>query len=116
MAAPRNRDHIKMPTAFAGANYTVFKTGTRSNSTHWQVTTRCTGCTAIPISGGRVSYLEPGGGNRFAMAYSAIKPVNPSSNTSTFGVHDAHAYWTHDFSGARNADFDALVAKNGGAR
>ena len=104
-----------MPVPFSGASYTVLKPGTRSNGSHWQVTFKCTGCTTIPQSSGRTTFLEPGGGNRFAMAYAASKPATPSSNTSTFSVHDAHAYWTHDFSiGAKNTDFEALVAKNGG--
>ena len=102
-----------MPTAFTGATYKVFKTGTRSNGTHWQITVHCAGCTSIPLSNGRLTYMEPGAVNRLAMAYAAAKPANPSSNTSTFGIHDAHAYWNHDFAGAKNADFDALVAKNG---
>ena len=102
-----------MPGPYAGASYTVFKTGTRSNSTHWQITLKCTGCTSIPVSSSRSSYLEPGSINRLAMAFAAAKPANPSSNTSTFSIHDAHAYWNHDFSKARNTDFEALVAKNG---
>jgi len=102
-----------MPTAFAGATYTVLKTGTRSNSTHWQVTAKCTGCTSLPNSGGRVSYLEPGGSNRLAMAFAGTRPANPASNTSTFVVHEAHAYWNHDFSKAKMANFEELVTKNG---
>ncbi|KAH7628357.1 hypothetical protein B0T09DRAFT_358563 [Sordaria sp. MPI-SDFR-AT-0083] len=99
------------PQSYTGATYTLFKTGTKSNSTHWQFTALCTGCTSWSADGGAVRYVQPSGGNRLAFAYSPTKPSNPSSPTSAITVHDVHAYWNHDFNTARNTNFEAAVQK-----
>jgi hypothetical protein len=57
--------------------------------------------------------LNPKGSNRLAFAYSAAKPSSPSSNSSSFPIHDVHNYWSHDFSQGSNADFANLLKKNG---
>ncbi|KAF2476612.1 CBD9-like protein [Lindgomyces ingoldianus] len=100
-----------MPTSYSDAIYTIFKTGTKSNSTHWQFTARCTGCTAFQGANG-YQVLNPKSSNRLAFAYSATKPSNPGSPDSGFVVHDVHNYWSHDFSSGANADFTNLVQKN----
>ena len=82
------------------------------NGTHWTLTAKCTGCSAFAGASGNV-ILTPTGSNRLAFAYCATKPTTPSSNTSSFAVHDVHNYWSHDFSQGVNANFDALVKKNG---
>jgi len=102
------------PQAYNGASYQVFRTGTKSNSTHWQYTAKCSGCTSWAGSSGRNTTLNPNGGNTFAFAYAAGRPSSPSSNTSSFPVHDAYNYWSHDFASSGNADFTDLVVKNGG--
>lgn len=109
----QNRSHV-LPSTYSGATYEVFKTGTRSNGTHWQFTAKCSGCTSYSGAGGSQRYLNPKGGNRLAFAYAAAKPSSPSSASSSFGVHDVFGYWTHDFSMAQNPSFNNLVTKNGG--
>ncbi|KAK3489053.1 CBD9-like protein [Neurospora hispaniola] len=100
-----------LPQTYTTATYTLFKTGTKSNSTHWQFTALCTGCTSWAADGGAVRYIQPNGGNRLAFAYSPTKPSNLSSPTSAITVHDVHAYWNHDFGTARNAGFEAAVQR-----
>lgn len=112
-ANPFCRSHVQ-PTVWSGATLEVLKTGTHSNGTHWQFTAKCTGCTSYQSSSGSTRYLNPKGGNRLAFAYSATKPSNPSSSSSTFSAHDVIGYWTHDFSLGQNPQFASLVTKNGG--
>ncbi|KAK3937594.1 hypothetical protein QBC46DRAFT_443089 [Diplogelasinospora grovesii] len=99
------------PTAYTGSTYQVFRTGTKTNSTHWQFTAKCTGCTSYQGDSGGMRYLSAQGGNRLAFAYSPTKPSNPSSNTSSFGVHEVIGYWNHDFSSGANPSFTSLVSK-----
>ncbi|TVY81062.1 Cellobiose dehydrogenase [Lachnellula suecica] len=101
-----------LPPVYSGATLQVFKTGTHVNSTHWQFTAKCTGCTAFTSSSGSKTVLNPTGVNRLAFAYGSAKPSTPSSSSSSFGVHDVYAYWNHDFSAAGNTAFSSLVAKN----
>ncbi len=107
----RARGHT-YPGPWSGSSLSVFKTGTRSNGTHWQFTAKCTGCTQFTTESGRNVILNPNGGNRFAFAYGAGRPSNPSSNTSTFNEHDVFGYWSHDFNSAKNDNFQSLVSKN----
>jgi hypothetical protein len=100
------RGHMT-PTVYSGATLQVLRTGTHTNGTHWQITAKCTGCTAF---GGKV--LTPTGSNRLAFAYAKAKPSNPSSSSSSFSVHDVTNYWSHDFAAAANTNFAALVTKN----
>jgi hypothetical protein len=102
-----------LPRAYAGSTYEIFKTGTRNNGTHWQVTAKCSGCTSYAYgSSSLINRLNPNGSNRLAFAYSATKPSNPSSNASDFGEHSVIGFWNHDFGSAANPTFTALVAKN----
>ncbi|KAK0612387.1 hypothetical protein B0T17DRAFT_405787 [Bombardia bombarda] len=98
------------PTPYSGVSYTVFKTGTRSNSTHWQFTALCKGCSSW-TDGSTTRYLQPRGGNRVAFAYSPNKPSSPASNTSAITVHEVHGYWSHDFTSAANTNFENTVAR-----
>ncbi|PGH09652.1 hypothetical protein AJ79_05618 [Helicocarpus griseus UAMH5409] len=93
-----------MPQPHAGSTYQTFTTGTRSNNTHWQVTTLCTGCTSWE---GRT--LNPSGQNRLAYATSPTPPSDPSSDTSPISVHDVTNYWTQDFSEGANQGFEGIV-------
>ncbi|KAL1855259.1 hypothetical protein Daus18300_011165 [Diaporthe australafricana] len=101
-----------LPAAYAGETLQVLKTGTKVNSTHWQVTMRCSGCTSWTTSSGGTTSLNPSGSNHLAYAYSTTAPTTPSSNTSSFGVHDLFGYWNQDFAQGQNSDFQALVSKN----
>ncbi|KAK1764473.1 CBD9-like protein [Phialemonium atrogriseum] len=98
-----------VPTAYAGATYQLLKRGTVVNSTHWQYTVKCTGCTQWGTKS-----LSPTGSHRLAMAAAPQGPSNPASNTSSFPVHTVHYYWDHDFSQAANPSFSSLVTQNGG--
>lgn len=113
-SSPPTSGHVT-PTSYTGSQYTLFKKGTKSNSTHWQFTALCRGCTAWNATADDPSsahYLSPRGGNRLAFAYSATKPSNANSPSSaTLTVHDVFNYWSHDFAQAANANFDATVAK-----
>ncbi len=100
-----------MPTDYSGATYTLFKSGTKSNGTHWQFTALCKGCTAWDAGSGSMRYLSPRGGNRLAFAYSPSKPSSVNSPSSTIPIHDVHGYWNHDFTAAANAGFDAAVSR-----
>lgn len=103
------------PPSYSGASYQVLKTGTHTNRTHWQYTAKCSGCTSFAGgSSNTKTTLNANGVNHLAFAYSATKPSNPSSSTSTIPVHDVYGYWDHDFSVAGNAAFATLVTKNGG--
>ncbi|KAM7193311.1 hypothetical protein V8F33_007854 [Rhypophila sp. PSN 637] len=97
------------PTTYNGATYTLYKTGTKSNSTHWQFTALCQGCTSWTVDGGVTRYLSARGGNRLAFAYS---PSRPASNTNAaIQVHEVHGYWSHDFVQASNDNWDAAIAR-----
>jgi hypothetical protein len=100
-----------LPTDYSLATYTLFKAGTKSNSTHWQFTALCKGCTSWDAGSGALRYLAPRGGNRLAFAYSPTKPSSPNSPSSTLAIHDVHGYWQHDFAGGVNAGFEAAVAR-----
>ncbi|KAK4102834.1 iron reductase domain protein [Parathielavia hyrcaniae] len=103
--------HIQ-PTEYPGAHYTLFQTGTRSNATHWQFTALCRGCTAWQAPGSASArYLNRRGGNRLAMAYSPTRPASANSPSSAIAIHQVHAYWSHDFAQAANADFEAVVQR-----
>ncbi|KXX73026.1 Cellobiose dehydrogenase [Madurella mycetomatis] len=99
-----------MPQPYSGAEYTLIRAGTKSNSTHWQVTALCRGCTSWQSSGA-TRYLSPRGGNRLAFAYSPSRPSNPTSPSSSIPIHEVHGYWSHDFSQAANPNFEATVAR-----
>ncbi|RDL31382.1 CBD9-like protein [Venustampulla echinocandica] len=100
------------PSAYADASYELFKPGTHVNSTHWQYTVKCTGCTSYNTATGSRRILNPSGANRLAFAYSGTRPANPSSNVSSISVHDVYNYWSHDFSIAGNPDFSSLMVRN----
>lgn len=103
--------HIQ-PVEYPTAKYTLFKTGTKSNSTHWQFTALCKGCSSWePGNGAATRYLSPRGGNRLAFAYSPSKPSSVNSPSSNLPIHEVHAYWSHDFTQAVNANFETAVQR-----
>ncbi|KAI1338158.1 hypothetical protein F5Y15DRAFT_133858 [Xylariaceae sp. FL0016] len=111
VASSRRSTSHTTPTPDSNAVLTVLKTGTHVNSTHWQMTAKCTGCTSFTGSSGTTKTLNPTGSNRLAFAYSKTKP-NSASTGATIQVHDVYNYWDHDFSTAGNTQFAALVQKN----
>jgi len=102
------------PTTDSSASYTLFKTGTHTNRTHWQYTAKCSGCSSFlgGSSSSTRTTLSATGTNHLAFAYASSKPSNPSSSTSSIPVHDVYGYWNHDFSVAGNAAFASLVSKD----
>lgn len=99
------------PQTYSQATYTVFKAGTKINSTHWQVTAKCTGCTSWTGRSGSKGTLKTRGESRFGWAYSLKKPSNPNSATSAIPVHDLGQYFSLDVTKGGNKDFAAAVAK-----
>jgi hypothetical protein len=100
------------PQSYAGATFTLLSKGNKSNGTHWQLTAKCSGCTTWTGSSG-ATRIDPNDSKRLGYACSASKPSSPGSNTSTIPVHDVYNYFTHDFSAGANANFQALLQKNG---
>ncbi|OIW24733.1 CBD9-like protein [Coniochaeta ligniaria NRRL 30616] len=101
-----------VPPAYTGAVYSILKTGTHVNATHWQITAKCTGCTQWGDDDIGVTTLDPTQQNPLAFAFSTVPPDTPSSNTSSFGIHDSIGHWYHDFAQGTNPGFTALVSKN----
>ncbi|KAK4448647.1 cellobiose dehydrogenase [Podospora aff. communis PSN243] len=99
------------PNAYTGATYTVYKSGTKINNTHWQVTAKCTGCSTWTQRDGKKGSINPKGNNRFGWAYSLKKPTNPNSATSAIPVHDLGQYFTLDVGKGVNKEFPALVGR-----
>ncbi|KAI1411568.1 CBD9-like protein [Hypoxylon sp. FL1857] len=112
VASIRRASSHTAPTIYSSATAQVLKKGTKSNSTHWQFTAKCSGCTQFTTTGSTVKTLNPSGSNRLAFAYAKSKPSQPSSPSSPINVHDLFNYWDHDFSTAGNANFDDLVNRN----
>ncbi|KAJ4373955.1 hypothetical protein N0V83_002694 [Neocucurbitaria cava] len=96
-----------------GATYTALTAGNKSNGTHWQYTVKCTGCTTYTGSSGGITRISPTGTTRFGYACASGKVSNPSSTTATIPTHDVYNYVSHDFSAGQNANFAALLLKNG---
>ncbi|KAK4171326.1 hypothetical protein QBC36DRAFT_367173, partial [Triangularia setosa] len=94
-----------VPGAYTGATYTVLPS-TNTNETHWQLDVLCRGCSEW--AGGS---LDPNGVNTLAWAKNTRIVNTASSNTSSFGIHDARGAWSHDFSQARipKGVFDAVA-------
>ncbi|KAH9863446.1 hypothetical protein IAQ61_009724 [Plenodomus lingam] len=100
------------PQQYPGATYTPLTTGNKSNSTHWQFTAKCTGCTSYTGSSGAVR-IDPNSSKRLGYACSPNKVASPGSPSSTIPVHDVYNYITHDFSAGANPNFAALLDRNG---
>ncbi|KAF1941532.1 CBD9-like protein [Clathrospora elynae] len=100
------------PQQYTGAAYTPLTKGNKSNGTHWQFTVKCTGCTTYTGSAGETT-VDPTGSKRLAFACASGKVSNPSSTSASIPVHDVYNYITQDFSAGANANFAALLSKNG---
>ncbi|KAI5807815.1 hypothetical protein DFH27DRAFT_607496 [Peziza echinospora] len=98
------------PDPYDGAVYTFLK-DTGVNETHWTLSARCQGCTRWEDLDGPVN-IEGEAEKVMAYAYSANPVYEPSSNTSSFDVHDHFGHWTHDFAGAKNSSFLTWVNAN----
>jgi hypothetical protein len=57
--------------------------------------------------------IDPNSSKRFGYACAAAKVSSPGSNTSSIPVHDVYNYVTHDLPAGANANFAALLQRNG---
>ncbi|KAK3682085.1 hypothetical protein B0T22DRAFT_275498 [Podospora appendiculata] len=103
------------PPAYTSANYTILKKGTHINATHWQYTASCNGCSSWGDADTGFSTLDPSAQTTMAYAYSNSPVDTPSSETSSFGIHDSLGHPIFDLSEGKNADFAAKVKKAGKA-
>jgi hypothetical protein len=101
-----------VPPAYPDATYTVLSKGSFVNATHWQITTKCTGCTRWGDESVGITTLEPKGQNPLAFAYGMYPVDTPKDNSSSFGIHDSIGHPIFDFGPAVNKNFGALVTKN----
>ncbi|KAK0709205.1 hypothetical protein B0T26DRAFT_653749 [Lasiosphaeria miniovina] len=97
------------PPAYPQANYTVLKTGTHINATHWQVTAKCSGCSKWGDDDIGFTELDPQYQVTFGFAYGNNPVDTPSSIASTFGIHDSIGHPVYDLQVAKNAGFTAKV-------
>lgn len=101
------------PQPYVGATYTILDRGTFVNSTHWQYTAHCVGCSSwIDPTTNETTYLVTTGPNTLAFAIALSVVDDPASNTSTFTVHDETGSWAHDFSQGVSTNFDSLLMAN----
>jgi hypothetical protein len=98
-----------MPQPSSEATLTLLTCGTKTNSTHFQYTAVCVGCTTIDDN-----TLNPNGENRFAFAQSPSQPSNVGDPNSLITVHDVHGAWMNNFAEGKNSNFDTLVTRNQG--
>jgi hypothetical protein len=96
--------------AYEGAELTYLK-GTTANSTHWQVTARCQGCTRWSSADGDFN-LETEDQAILAYACSSVTPDRPTSNMSMFNIHERFGIWSHDLTFAKNASFADWLKSN----
>lgn len=100
------------PSIDSRASFEILPKGTRVNTTHWQYTAKCTGCTSFVGRSSVNSTLNVRGSNRIAYAWSSIRPSS-SSPSSSINVHDGSpTAWNHDFSLGANANWATLLMQN----
>ncbi|KAG7286400.1 hypothetical protein NEMBOFW57_008709 [Staphylotrichum longicolle] len=92
------------------SKYTVLKTGTHINATHWQITAKCTGCSRWGDDDMGYTELDPQYQSTMAFAYANTPVDTPADEASTFGIHDSLGHPIYDLAVAKNADFAAKVA------
>ncbi|KAL2759906.1 hypothetical protein ACRALDRAFT_2129748 [Sodiomyces alcalophilus JCM 7366] len=79
--------------------------GSGTNDTHFVATALCIGCTSWSPPGADPTDLDPDAANPLAFAYSTVSVTDPDDIDTTFAQHDAHGWWSHDFSQAQHPDF-----------
>jgi hypothetical protein len=100
-----------MPTAYAGATYTVLPTS-RVNATHLRADVLCTGCSQWAGTSNAITQLDPTStGVTLAYALSSKAVATPSSNTSNIQEHTSKGTFSFDLASAANAKFDTILAK-----
>jgi hypothetical protein len=100
------------PAMYPSATYQILSKGTSVNSTHWQYTALCTGCTSYTGSNNQNVIINPKDTNRrLAFAYSRNKPSG-TSTSAPLAAHEVHTAWYHDLAAAANPRFYELVDQN----
>lgn len=99
------------PPEYPDSKYTVLKTGTHINATHWQVTAKCTGCSRWGDDDSGYTDLDPTAQATMAYAYSNTPVDTPADETSSFSIHQSLGHPVYDLSVGRNANFAAKVNK-----
>ncbi|KAK0707607.1 hypothetical protein B0H67DRAFT_318540 [Lasiosphaeris hirsuta] len=98
------------PPVYEEAKYTVLKTGTHLNATHWQVTALCKGCSRWGDEDMGFTEIDPQYHTTFGFAYGNTPVDTPSSYSTSFGIHDSIGHPIFDLEVAKNAGFEAKVA------
>jgi hypothetical protein len=99
------------PPEYEPAKYTVLKTGTHMNATHFQLTALCKGCSKWGDE--EIGYTELEAlaeETTFGFAYGNHPVDTPSSIDSTFAIHDSIGHPVYNLAVAMNADFETKVA------
>lgn len=99
------------PPAYTDSKYTILKTGTHMNATHWQVTAKCSGCSRWGDADIGYTEIDPEVDTSMAFAYANTPVDTPSDEATTFGIHESLGHPVFGLAPAKNADFAAKVAK-----
>jgi hypothetical protein len=97
-----------MPAAYTGATYTALG-GSVTNSTHWTLTTLCSGCSQWTATGTAAGKLNPAANASVAYALSATAPTQPSNNASNIAIHTAKGKFTLNLGEARTDQFNSYL-------
>ncbi|KAF2821370.1 CBD9-like protein [Ophiobolus disseminans] len=98
--------YYAIPQPYEGATYTPLHTSATAEG--WSITARCQGCTQWSSSDGDFN-LQNDESAVLAYACSSVAPDTPSSNSSTFNIHEQFGIWSHDLTLARNASYAKWV-------
>ncbi|KAK4158840.1 hypothetical protein QBC43DRAFT_138833 [Cladorrhinum sp. PSN259] len=99
------------PPDYADSHYTILKTGTHVNATHFKVTVKCTGCSRWGDEDIGFTEIDPEYDSTLAYAYSDHPVDTPSDPASSFGIHDSLGHPVYALgTQAKNADFATKVA------
>ncbi|TAQ88464.1 hypothetical protein B7494_g3247, partial [Chlorociboria aeruginascens] len=101
-----------LPSPYTDAYYIPLK-GTGVNSTSWTLTLLCKNFSTyqdVNLNNATIDPTETS--HQLAYSQSDEAVTTPSSNTSTFRVHDSTGTWYHNLAAARNSLFDTWVADN----
>ncbi|KAK1754278.1 hypothetical protein QBC47DRAFT_40676 [Echria macrotheca] len=99
------------PPVYTSANYTILKTGTHVNATHFQVTALCKGCSKWGDEETGITEIDPTQQVTFGFAYSSNQVDHPADIESSFGIHDSTGHPIFELAVAKNDNFAATVAK-----
>lgn len=82
------------------------------NESHWQVTAKCTGCTAWTGLNGPTVINPSSPSHTFGWALAKIPVHEPADNMTTFAAHDATGTVEFDLSQSRSSNFTGKYLEN----